>query len=99
MDTTGMSSEKIREALVFYRKELQNLNVPLKQHPAESLARSNDEVLAHCHWMAVEAEDFLVQGRREKAMRWLCFIQGCIFTLRRYSIDKMKNDNRPDTAV
>ena len=98
MDTTGMSSKKIGEALAFYRKYFKDLNITIKQHPYVPFAISNDDVLAHCHWMTVEAENFLVQGRREKAMRWLCFIQGCIFTLRLYCINELKDHNRPDAV-
>jgi len=98
MDQTGMSSEKIAEALAIYKKHRENRSIPVKQHPDDASATSG-EVLAHCHWMTIEAEGFLVQGRREKAMRWLCFVQGCLFTLCHYRICEMKNHNRPDAAA
>lgn len=98
LQTTGMSSKKIGEALIICRKCLESLNVPIRQHPDHLPAISNDSVLAHCHWMTIEAEDFLAKGRREKAMRWLCFVQGCIFTLRHFCINEMKDHNRPDAA-
>lgn len=93
-----MSNEKIAEALAFYKKHLQDRNVPVKQHLDWLLAVSEDDILTHCHWMIIQAEGFLVQGRREKAMRWLCFIQGCVFTLRCYCISEFKQHNRPDPA-
>jgi hypothetical protein len=91
-----MSSEKIAEALAFYKKHFENFKIAIKQHLDDLVAISNEDVLAHCHWMVVSAEGFLAQGRREKAMRWLCFVQGCLFTLSHYYINEMKNHNRPD---
>ena len=96
MSNGGMSEEKIAEALNFYREYLEKRNVPIKQYPvkkylSESDAISKEEVVSHCHWMAVQAKVFLSQGRREKAMRWLCFIQGCMFTLRNCRIYDLKN--------
>ena len=98
MGTTGMSSEKIAEALAFYKKRLQDYGFPVKQYSDRLFAGREEDVLAHCHWMVVSAEGFLVQGRREKAMRWLCFVQGCLFTLGHYLIYELKDHNRPDTA-
>jgi len=98
MEKAGMSSEKISEALSFYQKYFQDNLVHITQHPDTLIGQSDDKVLAHCNWMAINAQKFLLQGRREKAMRWLCFIQGCVFTLRRNSISALKDQNRPDPA-
>ena len=41
-------------------------------------------------------EKFLKEGRREKVMRHLGFIQGCLLSTGHLTIDDLKNHNRPD---
>jgi hypothetical protein len=47
-------------------------------------------------WCAVEGQKLVAEGQREKAMRWLGFVQGVTFALRRATIEELKNDSRPD---
>lgn len=91
-----MDSKKIGEALAIYKNFLECMDIPVNKHLDDELELGNDSVLAHSHWMAIEAESFLAQDRREKAMRWLCFIQGCLFTLGYFRINEIKDHNRPD---
>lgn len=51
---------------------------------------------SHLLWLALEGPKLIDEGRREKAMRWLGFIQGCIWWGRLSSIEELKNMNRPD---
>jgi len=37
-------------------------------------------------------------GRRDKAMRWLGFVQGYLWSIGAAEIDDMKDDNRPRAA-
>lgn len=39
---------------------------------------------------------FVDQGRREKAMRWLGFVQGWLWAASIYTIEEMADHNRPD---
>lgn len=91
-----MDSQKIEEARAIYENYLKEMNIPSQNHPLDQLAISNNAVLAHCHKKLEEMKELLAQGRREKAMRWLSFVQGCLFTLRHYTIEDIKNHNRPD---
>lgn len=54
------------------------------------------ENLTHCAWMC----DQIIDGTmdRDKAMRWLCFVQGCLWTLGCKSILEMKDDNRSEAV-
>jgi hypothetical protein len=67
-------------------------------------------VLQHLRWMIREAGTMLVEAdalppdmdgdsrRRElrnKAMRWLCFIQGVLWIQGMFTINEMKDHNRP----
>jgi hypothetical protein len=38
---------------------------------------------------------FVNENRIEKACRWLGFIQGCLWTNGIYSIEELKNHNKP----
>lgn len=35
------------------------------------------------------------EGRIEKAFRWLGFVQGCLWATGQYTLDELKNHNRP----
>lgn len=47
--------------------------------------------LQHCKWMCVQIQ---TMENIDKAMRWLCFVQGVFWTLNIRSISDMRNDNR-----
>jgi hypothetical protein len=51
--------------------------------------------LNHVLWMCIEAQKFVEEGRMEKAMRWLGFIQGVLWATSFFSINDMKIDNMP----
>jgi hypothetical protein len=51
--------------------------------------------LCHLYWMCTEIPGFVREGRIEKAMRWLGFIQGSMWVLEIRTIEEMKNDNMP----
>jgi hypothetical protein len=48
----------------------------------------------HCLWMCGEIEHQIRVGDREKAMRWVCFIQGVLWASGILSVDSMREDNR-----
>jgi len=51
------------------------------------------DMLEHCHYMIDKIEEFVVQKRIQKACRWLGFVQGCLWTLRYYSIEELRKHN------
>ncbi len=54
--------------------------------------------IAHYKWMCVMIPKFLAEGtrsKRDKAMRWLCFVQGALYELNITSIEQFKLANRP----
>ncbi len=55
--------------------------------------------LGHVLWMCVEAQKFVNEGRMEKAMRWLGFIQGALWARSYSSIEDLKVDNMPPGAT
>lgn len=50
------------------------------------------ENFKHCAYMC----DKILSGEldKDKAMRWLCFVQGCLWSLGVKTIASMKDDNR-----
>lgn len=59
---------------------------------------SHDTVvgLEHLLYMCVEGIKLVEQGRMEKAMRWLGFIQGDLHVRLRIPISALKDINRPE---
>jgi hypothetical protein len=52
----------------------------------------------HLVWMCEEVPKFLDEGRIEKAMRWLGFIQGVIVAKKLITIEEAKRLNDPGPA-
>jgi hypothetical protein len=49
----------------------------------------------HILWMLDQIPGFLEEGRKEKSNRWLGFIQGALWAQDIYTIEEMKDHNRP----
>ena len=73
----SMTKEKLVEALKIYERSEGNWS---------SNAR-------YCVAMVPRALKFVEEGRIEKAMRWLGFIQGVMWSEGIYTIDEMKEHN------
>jgi len=52
--------------------------------------------LEHLLWMCQTIRVFVAEGRREKAMRWLGFVQGALWAKALVSIDHLKAVMRAD---
>lgn len=89
----GMTDAKICEVLDRYEVRLAELK---KQCDPETHSPQFFESLAHLGGMIPKVRVFLEEGRREKAFRWLGFMQGVFYSLRVYTIEEMANHNRPD---
>ena len=87
-----MTSEKIAEAIAIYRKIFEDIGVPKISFPHDKIPTEPHQKLAHCHAMLDEMEVFLKEDKREKAMRWLCFIQGVLWDY--YPLNDFKEHNR-----
>lgn len=70
----------------------------LRRHPA---ATPIERGAPPCHvlYMCDQIDAFMRAGRREKAMRWLGFVQGHMWSLGYADIAEMKTANRPQTAA
>lgn len=52
----------------------------------------------HVAWMLCKIPEFMASDRREKAMRWLGFVQGYLWASGLAGIDEMKVWNKPQPA-
>jgi len=91
-----MESKKILTAASRYQKFFREYGVNPVKHSADGFCSSREWALEHAHWMVNEIPQFLYKERREKAMRWLCFVQGILWMARLQTIDQLKEDNRSD---
>jgi hypothetical protein len=48
----------------------------------------------HCLFMCGSIKKFASDGESEKAIRWICFIQGVLWSSGLASVDSMREDNR-----
>lgn len=92
-----MTKDKIKEAVEFYEKCL--LGYRTNRYTADkkilNFIENKNSILEHCQYMISEIKTFLKQNRIEKSFRWLGFIQGCLWTAGIFSIDQIKDHNRP----
>lgn len=63
-----------------------------KRHPADQPMTTRRAALDHALWMALELRTFT--HKLAKAERWLCFIQGILWTQDGFTIEEFKDDNR-----
>jgi hypothetical protein len=97
-----MGPEKLKSLL--YKYEAQSIASQLEEERYDKLLDYNlltDRIAARAHlsWMCVEARKFVDAGRIEKAMRWLGFIQGCLWLLAYSTLNELKEDSRPATEA
>ena len=77
-----MDNEQIISVCEFYRRELKELYSP-------------DPELHHVEDMTYKIPKFLEEGKEEKANRWLGFIQATLCAKGLYTIEDLKDHNRP----
>jgi hypothetical protein len=93
-----MTDEKLLEALDIYFQatDVRPEKLADNFYLVPSVFINRGARLRHIAWMCKEVRAFVTQGRREKAMRWLGFIQGVIWSTGLFSLDQIKNHVRPD---
>jgi hypothetical protein len=88
-----MTSEQKIEALEQYDRCLSVFD-PARADP-QSRAPAADRACSHARWMCQQAIAYVKAGEDAKADRWLGFIQGVLWMRGLYSIEQMKEHNRP----
>ena len=49
---------------------------------------------SHAKWMLDRIEEFVAEGKLDKANRWLGFVQGIFYCFGTYTINQMRDHNR-----
>lgn len=89
-----MTTEKCSEVLDRYERKLDELLLD-REHARKKGWLWLDN-MNHLATMPPRMRGFLSEGRTDKFMRWLGFMQGAFWVMGTYSIEDMKNHNRPD---
>jgi len=97
-----MTGEKLKSMFAIYRAELdmrKPLILPVQLDDEDTLKTvfniSSDRMYAYFKFMCDRAQKFVDDGRIEKAMRWLGFLQGTFWNLGLFTLDELKHHSMP----
>jgi hypothetical protein len=90
-----MNGGKILEVIGIYRLYFEEKGIKKVEFSKNNNPSSQKEILSHCHNMLDKMERFIKSERIEKSFRWLGFIQGCLWATKCYSLNDLKDHNRP----
>jgi len=94
-----MGPEKVREVICVYRKWFEKHGVRKVDYPHTAALTVPEARLEHCHGMLDKMEVFIEEMRMEKVFRWLGFLQGVLWHHGVYTLEDLKNHNRPDEFI
>jgi hypothetical protein len=89
-----MTDDRVRDACKLYFEKLANFG-PATKLPDLGFPRDKDECMRHVRWMALETSKFVDEGKREKAMRWLGWMQAALTIHGIYPISDTMRHNMP----
>lgn len=94
-----MTNVKLFDVFCLYQKILRTASSesvePQRMDVTQPAPEDRRILVAHLLWACEEGKKFVEQRRFEKAMRWLGFIQGCLFARGHFTIDELGNHSRP----
>lgn len=92
-----MTPEQIVKVAAMYKKELTNGHIARVYGAVECNHNYTGlpiiDQLQHCLWMLEQIPE-MVTEKPDKAMRWLCFVQGVLWAHGYKTITEMRDDNR-----
>jgi len=92
-----MTPDDVRRALNFcdvYLKKGRLDHPEGRRYERHSIKPAPIDTIEHAIWMIKETYTFLDEGKIEKAMRWLGFIQCILWSTGRCTIEQLKTMNR-----
>ncbi len=97
----AMTNQKILDAVRDLHGVLMLRGVrPVRFSEREQLQKmtqlSTSAIRGHLAFVCEEIPRLLEDGRREKVMRWLGWLQGATWALNYASLDSLKNMNKPE---
>lgn len=93
-----MTTDKLRsavlscEAIISKEATKAGITMAIRDPGADMPTRRTSHML----WMAQNCLQLVEDGRREKAMRWLGFLQGALWAEKLVTVDQLKDMNRPE---
>jgi hypothetical protein len=90
-----MTDEKNFSLIAQYREHLEKLKAENIKIDYDAYSPSREDALNHLLSMLPKMEEFIREGRREKFFRWLGFIQGVLWFSGEFSLNDLRNHNRP----
>lgn len=99
-----MENNKVLEIVERYRQYFQEEVIPNKKYPHNQtifFCNAND-ILFHCHSMLGGVEEFISladKDKRDRALIRLGFIQCGLWATGHYTVEDLKNHNRPDEGT
>jgi hypothetical protein len=96
-----MTPQKLKEVFAQYRRMLlalphvRSAKLADTKYDFTGLSLGAHEAMSHAVYMCEEASKFVDEGRIEKAMRWLGFVQGVLWCWGVRSLTDLKLDSMP----
>lgn len=91
-----MTPEKKREIIELYHTLFGQLDIKRIDYPRDKIVHSSDDALGHCHGMLDEISKFIDEGRKDQTLIWHGFVQGCLWTSKKYTLEDLGNHNSSD---
>lgn len=97
----AMTDEKLRDAfsacerIIAREAEKEGITMAIRDPEAPTRPRR----LSHLLWLARNGIPLIAENRREKAMRWLGYLQGYLAALDLVTVAELKDMNRPDGST
>lgn len=86
-----MTDEKILEVLDLYDWFLIQSSTVRRMGDSHGQARDREHLIQ----MIPQMREFVAEGRREKVMRWIGFMQGAFWAYELFSIEELMAHNKP----
>ncbi len=95
-----MEDQKALKAVGIYEQYFITHDIPNIKHPHNEFFRNVNEALAHCHSMIKGIKDFLsIDGMEKRAAQRIGFIEGCLATAGKVTVETLKAYNRPEEGT
>jgi len=91
-----MNAEGVRKAVEIYRRKFAELKIEPVHFPGNHFSCTSEERLAHCSEVLDEIKRSLNGNGVENAIRWLGFVQGCLWSAGIYTVDDLQSHGRDE---
>lgn len=94
-----METKKVLEVVKRYKVFFDADGVENIKNPHNELFIASYQILTHCHSMLRGIVEFISSDdkeKRDRALIRLGFVQGCLAATRQFTVEDLKNHNKPD---